>query len=175
MVIVIPSALEVSCAVSPEPAVTAAALRRSQCDPATTGADEVRVMVDTTVPEVEPIYSYVHAVRTGTESRVAGTKMFVCPPVGIGEDQLVRILQCHTARAAVGRFEPEYPNDPFALPGSPLEINVVHEGGRLAVTVEAGTVRDNLAVLAHARAYADQHAGPARLAAGASVPRACVR
>src|SRR5579863_7948004 len=146
-----------SCATGPAPAARAAQIAGRQCDANTTGPDEAMVISETTVLSVEPIYTYIHSVRTGTETRVSGAKMVVCLPQGIRPDYLVRILQCHTARAAVGRFEPPFPEDPYSLPGEPLGIDVVSEQGWPTVIIEADTVSKNLSVLAHARAYADQH------------------
>jgi hypothetical protein len=165
-----------SCATGSQPTARAFEIERLQCDANTTGPDAEVIMRETTVWSVEPIYSYIHSVRTGTEARVSGTKMAVCLPPGIPADYLVRILQCHTARAAVGRFEPPFPNDPYSLPGEPLHIDVVSEQGWPTVVIEAGTVSKNLSVLARARAYADQHRrSSSDLAACGSACANCVR
>jgi hypothetical protein len=164
-----------SCATGHEAQTRAFEIEGLQCDANTTGPDAEIVMRETTVLSVAPIYSDIHSVRTGTEARVSGTKLVVCLPQGIRTDYLIRILQCHTARAAVGRFEPPFPNDPYSLPGEPLHIDVINEQGWPTVTIEANSVSKNLAVLAHARAYADQHRRFSDLAVCGSDCANCVR
>jgi hypothetical protein len=68
---------------------------------------------------------------------------------------MTRILQCHSARVALGRPEGvALPNDPFVLPEAWLDIDVKEEEGNFVATVSADTVADNLRVLQRAQAFA---------------------
>jgi hypothetical protein len=73
-------------------------------------------------------------------------------------EQVLRILQCHSARAVLGQVDPsKFPDDPYWLVGAWLAIDLVPEAGNLAVTVEANDIHQNLQVLARARAFEAAH------------------
>jgi hypothetical protein len=85
----------------------------------------------------------------------------------VSAEQLTRILQCHSARALLGRLDRDsVPNDPYWLPDTWVNIDVKAEDGNFAVTLTADTVRDNLQVYGRANRYADGHV----LATGAGLP-----
>jgi hypothetical protein len=151
------------------PATKATAVEQTQCDGSTSAENEARVIEGATVLAVEPIYSYVHTATTGTDKRVAGAKLLIRPPEGIDAERVLRILQCHSARAVLGRVDAsKFPDDPYWLAGSWLDIDLVPESGNLSVTVQADDITKNLQVLARARAFAAHtrlRSAPAPLAA----------
>jgi hypothetical protein len=140
------------------PATKATSVEQIQCDGATSTDIDVRVIEGATVLAIEPVYTYVHTATTGTEMQVAGVKLVIRPPEAIDAERLLRILQCHSARAVLGQLDPsKFPDDPYWLAGAWLAIDLVPEAGNLAVTVEADGIHKNLQVLARARAFAAAH------------------
>jgi hypothetical protein len=143
-----------SCATA-TPTTKATEVEQRQCDGTTSAENETRVIEGATVLAVEPVYSYVHTATTGTDKRVAGAKLLIRPPEGIDAERVLRIIQCHSARAVLGRVDAaRFPDDPYWLDGGWLDIDLVPESGNLSVTVQADGIHKNLQVLARARAYA---------------------
>ncbi len=146
-----------SCA-SVVPERRAAEVEHLQCESTTSDEFDRRLMAEITVLAVHPIYSHIHNATTGTEKRVAGTTLLIRPPTGIDPPRAVRILQCHSARAVLGRLDrSRFPDDPFWLDGAWLEIGVEPEAGNLAVNVAADDIPRNLTILKRARAFAAAH------------------
>jgi hypothetical protein len=145
------AALAAACA-SVSPTAKAATVERIQCD---SGSSErnAAVIRALKVVESEPIYSYMASNAGDNDLRVvAGAKVLVRPPEGVSVDQLSRILQCHSAQVLLG--EQARTADPFWLADTWLTIEVKPERGAYAVTLEAGSVTDNLKVAKHAAAFA---------------------
>ena len=148
-----------SCA-SVTPQTKAAEVEQLQCEPSSSDEVDLRLLAGMTVLSVHPIYSYVHTATTGTDKRVAGTKLLIRPPEGIDSSRVLRVLQCHTARAVLGHLDrARFPVDPFWLEGAWLEIDVEPETGNLAVKVAADDIPKNLAILERARTFAFAHPG----------------
>jgi hypothetical protein len=142
-----------SCA-SVAPQTKAAEVEHLQCDPSSSDEVDLQLLAGMTVLSVHPIYSYVHTATTGTDKRVAGTKLLIRPPEGIDSSRVVRMLQCHSARAVLGHLDrSRFPGDPFWLDGAWLEIDVQPETGNLAVSVAADDISKNLAILERARTF----------------------
>jgi hypothetical protein len=140
------------------PATKANSVEQVQCDSATSTETDVRVIEGATVLAVEPVYTYVHTATTGTDRKVAGVKLLIRPPEAMDAEQVLRILQCHSARAVLGQLDASrFPDDPYWLAGAWLAIDLVPEAGNLAVTVAADDIHQNLQVLARARAFASAH------------------
>jgi hypothetical protein len=136
------------------PETRALQVERLQCEADTSDEMDAVFFRGMTVLAVEPVYSHIHNVRTGTELRVAGTKLVVRPPEPVDLLTFARILQCHSARAILGHLDrSRFPDDPFWLDGSWLDISLEPEAGNLAITVAADGVADNLLVLRRARAF----------------------
>jgi hypothetical protein len=151
------SAWQLSCA-SVTPETKAVEVERLQCEPTSSEEVDLRLLAGLNVLSVQPIYSYVHTATTGTDKVVVGAKLLVRPPETLDSQRVLRILQCHSARAVLGKLDPsKFPGDPFWLAGSWLEVDLAPEAGNLAVTVQAQGVHENLEVLAHARTFATTH------------------
>jgi hypothetical protein len=148
---------QLSCAgVAPE--TKAVEVERLQCEPSASDEADLRLLAEMNVLSVQPLYTYVHTATTGTDKKVAGTKLLIRPPEAIDSQRVLRILQCHSARALLGKLDAsKFPADPFWLAGAWLEIDLAPEAGNLALTVQAQGIRENLDVLAHARAFATTH------------------
>jgi hypothetical protein len=148
-----------SCA-SVAPQTKAAEIEQLQCEPSSSDEFDQRLLAGMTVLSVHPIYSYVHTATTGTDKRVAGTKLLIRPPEGIDPPRVLRILQCHSARAVLGHLDrSRFSGDPFWLDGAWLEIDVEAEAGNLAVKVAADDIPKNLTILGRARTFAAAQAG----------------
>lgn len=146
-----------SCAAA-APATKATEVERLQCDGTTSTETDARVIEGVTVLSVEPLYSYVHTATTGTDKRVAGVKLLIRPPESMDAERVLRVLQCHGARAVLGRVDAsQFPDDPYWLNGSWLDIDLVPEAGNLLVTIQAGDIHQNLQVLSRAKAFAAAH------------------
>lgn len=149
-----------SCA-STAPATKAAQVEQLQCDSGTSDGADLQMIGQLTVLSVHPVYSYVHTATTGTDKVVVGAKLLIRPPEAVDSQRVLRILQCHSARAVLGKLDPSmFPSDPFWLAGAWLEIDVVPEAGNLGVTVQGEGIHENLEVLARARAFATTHKSP---------------
>jgi hypothetical protein len=141
------------------PATKASEVERLQCDSTSSAETDARLIEGMTVLSVEPLYSYVHTATTGTDKRVAGVKLLIRPPEAIDADRVLRVLQCHGARAVLGRVDPsKFPDDPYWLNGAWLDIDLVREAGNLSITVQADDIHKNLQVLSRAKAFAAAHA-----------------
>jgi hypothetical protein len=143
---------------SVRPQTKAAEVEQLQCESSTSDGFDSRLLAGMTVLAVQPIYSYVHTATTGTDKKVAGTKLLIRPPEGIDSPRVLRILQCHSARAVLGHLDHSLvADDPFWLEGAWLDIDLEQEAGNLALRVVADDIPKNLAVLGHARAFASVH------------------
>jgi len=141
------------------PATKAAEVERLQCDGTSSTETDARLIEGMTVLSVEPLYSYVHTATTGTDKRVAGVKLLIRPPESVDADRVLRVLQCHGARAVLGRVDASrFPDDPYWLNGYWLDIDLVPESGNLSITVQADDIHKNLQVLSRAKAFAAAHA-----------------
>jgi hypothetical protein len=93
--------------------------------------------------------------------RVQGVKLFVRPPDGIPLDEMTRVLQCHSAKALLGRVDlPPLDGDPYRLPDTWVDIEVISDHGSVVVRESADRVTENLALYQRATAFAEEHRGP---------------
>jgi hypothetical protein len=128
-----------------------------QCEAGAPNGDS-SLALSATVLRVEPIYSHILAGNNNSEERVRGAKILVRPPPGVGPEQLTRLLQCHGARALLGKADSSnVPSDPYFLPDAWVTIEVKPEDGNFAIVLSTDSVRENLQLLARARRYGDDH------------------
>jgi hypothetical protein len=146
-----------ACAIAVPPATQAAQVERVQCDSGAAEANDLRIVQGASVIAAEPLYSHV-LTGTGAEERIDGAKLIIRPPADVSADRMTRILQCHGARALLGKVErSSLSDDPFWLPDTWVSVEVKVEDGNYAVTLEAGDTSGNLKVAARARAFAAAH------------------
>ena len=74
------------------------------------------------VEAVEPAYS---TVPTGNDRviRLRGARLHLRPDLNVSAEALQRTLECHQARVTLGD-SPALTDDPYALPGAWLDIDV---------------------------------------------------
>jgi hypothetical protein len=164
MVLVMPAAVALacsSCEVEQTPEARAANVAQMQCD-ARASSDEARVLRDTQIVKVEPwTFRAGSDVRSDGMMRVQGVKLFVRPPDGIPLDEMTRVLQCHSAKALLGRVDlPPLAGDPYRLPDTWVDIEVISDHGSVVVRESADRVTENLALYQRATAFAEEHRGP---------------
>ncbi len=148
-----------ACEIEATPEARAANVAQLQCGDPKAAADEARVLHDTTIVKVQPMLFRAGAdVRSDGIMRVEGIKLLVRPPEGVSNEEMARILQCHSAKAILGRVDPALvANDPYLLPDVFVEIEVVSEQGFVVVKESADRVWQNLALLHRATAFAEEH------------------
>ncbi len=141
------------------PATQAKEMEHLQCDSDTSNGKDVRLVESMIVLAVNPVYSYMHNGRTGTDRRIKGVKLLVRVPESVSSSLLLRSLQCHCARMTLGH-EPlaSLPNDPFWLPNAWVDIESLPQGGNLEVTIATDGIDGNLRLLSLAKAFAAAHA-----------------
>ena len=159
--------LPCSCA-TPTPTARATQTELLQC--AANDERDVRTIEGLRVLSVEPVYSYMHNGRTGSDQRIKAVRLLVRPPSNVTPQALVGDVQCHSAHMVLGRQQSSrIENDPFWLPGAWLDIALEPDGANCALTITAEGIDPNLQILRLARAFASAHsplagpaAGPAR-------------
>ena len=159
------AALAIACAgceVEQTAEARAANVAQIQCSDPRTSSDEARVLADTRILKVEPwTFRAGSDVRSDGIVRVQGVKLVVRPPDGVTLDEMTRILQCHSAKALLGRVDlPLLPGDPYVLPDTWLDIDVVTEHGVVVIKESADRIWQNLALLKRATAFAEEHPPP---------------
>jgi hypothetical protein len=145
-----------ACATTLPPASRAAEVERFQCDTPGTEPGDVQVLERASVLRAEPLYSHVITGNNGAEERVDGAKLLIRPPPGISAERMTRIIQCHSARALLGKVDrAAFPDDPFWLPDTWVSVEVRPEDGNYAVTLEANDIQTNIRLAARAKAFAN--------------------
>jgi hypothetical protein len=145
-----------SCATTP--AARASETERLQCESTTLQGLELAKHLS--VLSVSPLYIRIHSSTMGEEVRTVGATLLVRPPEAMDANRLLRNLQCHAAKVVLGEVPRIEPSDPFSLPGSWLEIEVVSEVGNYAISIAADSIPRGLHVLGEARAFARDHGAP---------------
>jgi hypothetical protein len=149
----------VGCAATLPPATQAAEVERVQCDSGKASDAELQIVQSASVIQAEPLYSHVltHG-GNDAERRVDGAKLVIRPPEGVSADRMTRILQCHGARALLGKLDhASLPEDPFWLPDTWVTVEVKPENGNYSVTLEANDAPSNIKLAARAMAFAEAH------------------
>jgi hypothetical protein len=104
------------------------------------------------VEAVEPAYS---TVPTGNDRviRLRGARLHLRPDLNVSAEALQRTLECHQARVALGD-SPALADDPYALPGTWLDIDVDSSGDGMVAAVQVDRFDDARRVLDRARSFA---------------------
>jgi hypothetical protein len=151
-----------ACASSPTPPVKAAQAEQIDCGNGTNQQEQARLIEGVSVLHSGPLYVDVNSGRDGLEHVVNGARLVVLPPSAATTEEMTRTLRCHSAEAVLGQVdESRFPNDPYWLANSWLDIKVVDATGAYAgnylILVSADNIDKNLQVLARANAFAEAH------------------
>ncbi|MGA7124555.1 MAG: hypothetical protein WBY94_30915 [Polyangiaceae bacterium] len=119
------------------PADKAAAVETSKCSAAVDEGRLAPVLTGSAIESVEPLYTRV-AMRESDVQATAlhGAWITVRPLPGMTAELLERSLECHSARATLGRVDTPT-SDPFALQSALVDISVKREGDAFRVGVGA--------------------------------------
>jgi hypothetical protein len=114
-------------------------------------ATAVTLVAPAQVERVEPENSFV---QSGNDRRanLSGARIFLFPMAGQSPETITRSLECHQARAALGRVEAQS-DDPYVLPGRWLDIDVHSEGDGFSVRVTTDSIADAKKVLDRAQRH----------------------
>lgn len=122
---------------------------------------ELRTFEASRVLAVEPLLRRVHTANNNYEARTIGASLTIRLPSDITAEQLHETLQCHGAHALLGQLDARrFPNDPYFLPDTWLEVSVEPDAGNFNVAIAADNVHDGLLVLQRAKEYAAARAQP---------------
>jgi hypothetical protein len=87
------------------------------------------------IDSVEPALVHIQSGPSDREARLRGARIHVRPVPGASRESIARSLECHEARAVLGMAVARV-DDPYALPGQWLDIDVDSEGDGFVVRVE---------------------------------------
>jgi hypothetical protein len=136
----------------------AATVERLQCDPSLDETLLAQLLSGSTILGAEPRYAHFLTSNNNSEERVRGATILMRPPEGFSAERMTRLLQCHGARAMLGRIDPSgVRDDPFWLPNVWVNIGVKPEDGNYAVTLETDNLTENIHLAATAVAFAQDH------------------
>jgi hypothetical protein len=115
------------------------------------------VLGATAVASMQPLYANAGGGKSGPESVLRGVRLKVTALPGFTPEWLDRALECHSARATLGRL-PAAADDPFYLPGSTVDIDVNSARDGFDVDVTAFSSEDVRQLLARASAFMQRKA-----------------
>ena len=110
------------------------------------------------IESVEPSYT---RVQSGNDrlTHLRGAELHLRPPSNLSPEGFERRARCHEALVTTGRVEP-FPNDPYFLAGTWLDIRTRSDGDSLIVAVQADDIDAARAVLDRARHFASPPTPP---------------
>jgi hypothetical protein len=141
----------------------AAALERGRCSGIADEATIAPILSGDAVEGVEPFYVSSINGKSGTQEHLAGVTIVVNPLPGMTAELLDRALECHGARAVLGRLPPATTpttSDPFFLPSRMVEIEVTSGRGHFRIAVHPVRSEDAEQVLSRANALVERGAHP---------------
>jgi hypothetical protein len=99
------------------------------------------------------MYNTIEADKSGNQSQLRGAVLTVNALPGVTAEWLDRELECHGARATLGRAAPAS-DDPFWLPGSSVDIDVRPAKDGFVIGVAGFSPEDARQILSRAQAFA---------------------
>jgi len=151
-------ALAVRCAVllpsKRDAKVVAESQERATC-PAGDAPDYPAELFDPqSVVSVKPLYTLASTARTGPEYRLSGAIIQLRPILSLSSQGIESLLNCHNARSELRRAgEPSIENDPYWVPGQPVDISVRSERGEVHAEVKSSDVNTAQEILRRATAF----------------------
>ncbi|HEY8072589.1 MAG TPA: hypothetical protein VIF62_00725, partial [Labilithrix sp.] len=110
--------------------------RANAIEPKCRGVDEQSVSSSSVVEQVEPSYARIPGGPNANEFRLRGVRIHLRPMPGATRETLVRALECHEALVVLGRVAAAS-DDPYAVPGRWLSIDVTSVGDGFVALVES--------------------------------------
>jgi hypothetical protein len=115
-------------------------------------ADAAPLLSRDAYDSVEGAYDHVNSGPVDREARLRGAKLHVRPLAGLSRETIARRVECHEARVVLGEAQAA-PDDPFALPGRWLDVDVDSEGDGFAILMRTDTFADAQEALARAKRF----------------------
>jgi hypothetical protein len=109
------------------------------------------------VDAVEP--AYTQSGPGDREQRLRGSRIHLRPIVGLSRESITRSLECHESRVVLGTT-PALPNDPYALPGRWLDIDVDSDKDGFVVQMGSDDLPTARDALSRARRFSGQRGEP---------------
>jgi len=151
------SALAAGCGpAAKSPADQAAFTERTRCGPEVAESALAPVLEQKTGLLVAPLYSTIEADKSGAQSQLRGALLTIGALPGVTAEWLDRQLECHSARAELGRIPAS--EDPFWLPGATVDIDVRPARDGFVIAVAGYSPSDARLILDRARAFAKANA-----------------
>ena len=117
-----------------------------------------RLLSPAIIQSVEPSYGAIYT-KSGRQQSLIGAQLRMLALPDLTPQWINRTLRCHAARQILGR-EPPVPNDPYWLPGAPVEIRVVAEEVSFLVLLHTDGIDNVRMLLERARAYSQRSPSP---------------
>ena len=106
------------------------------------------------VVSVKPLYTLASTARSGAEYRLGGAIIQLRPIPSLSSESIESLLNCHNARSELKRAgEPRIENDPYWVPGQPVDIAVRSERGEVRAEVKSSDVNTAQEILRRATAF----------------------
>jgi hypothetical protein len=128
-------------------------MERTRCSADDDEKALAQVLTGAALQSVHPLYSATSYGKTGMGSDLRGAVVAVAAPAGVTDVWLDRALECHSARATLGRL-PTESSDPFWLPGASVDIDVRSAKDSFEVMISGYSTDDAAKIFARAEAFA---------------------
>jgi hypothetical protein len=110
------------------------------------------------IDSVEPAYSYVQSGPGDRQARLRGARIHLMPIAALSRESMARSFECHESRFLLGTLR-RFADDPYALTGQWLDIDVDSEKDGFVVLVQTDDLPAAREVLERARRFAASRAG----------------
>jgi hypothetical protein len=111
------------------------------------------------IDSVEPGYSHVQSGPSFYQARLRGARIHLRPIASMSRESIARSLECHESRVVLGTTVAAA-DDPFALAGQWLDIDVDSDKDGFVVQVGSDDLPTARDVLERAKRFAAAHASP---------------
>lgn len=113
------------------------------------------------IDSVEPSYAHVQSGPSFYQAHLRGARIHLKPIGAVSRETIVRNLECHESRVVLGTT-PAMTDDPYAVPGQWLDIDVDSEKDGFVVRSETDDMATAHDILDRARRFAAAatHAAP---------------
>jgi hypothetical protein len=135
------------------PADQATFVERTRCLPEDDDKQLTPILSCEALQGVRPLYNTIEGTKSGVQSELRGAVLAVSALPGVTAEWLDRALECHGARALLGHLSPAA-NDPFFVPGTFVDVDVLPAKDGFDIEVVAYSSEDARAVLDRATAFA---------------------
>jgi hypothetical protein len=150
------SSVALACESSPPPrtpADQATFVERTRCLAGDDDKALAPILSGEALQGVRPLYSTIEGTKTGVQSTLRGAVLTVNALPGLTAEWLDRALECHGAKAMLGHAAAAA-NDPFFVPGTFVDVDVLAGKDGFDVEVIAYSSEDARTVLDRASAFA---------------------